>query len=32
MTDAEAEAPILELPDKKIILTGKDLDSGKNRE
>ena len=32
MTDAEAEAPILQLPDKKIILTGKDLDSGKNRE
>ena len=28
-TDAEAEAPILWLPDTKIQLTGKDSDAGK---
>ena len=30
-TDAEAEAPILWLPDTKIQLTGKDSDAGKGR-
>ena len=29
-TDAEAEAPILWLPDEKSQLTGKDPDAGKN--
>ena len=28
--DAEAEAPILWLPDRKICLTGKNLDAGKD--
>ena len=31
-TDAEAEAPILWLPDVKSWLTRKDLDAGKDRE
>ena len=30
MTDAEAEAPVLWLPDVKSWLTGKDLVSGKD--
>ena len=30
MTDAEAEAPILQLPDAKSQLNGKDPDAGKD--
>ena len=30
MTDAEAEAPILQLPDAKSQLIGKDADAGKD--